>query len=189
MLVEIRLREMKNSIKKFIKDLTPVLLGVLIALWLNNWNERRKDQIFIENFYRSLKKEFKDADMEIDEKIPLQQKLIDSLNVYSNNQETSLIQVIEKGGGFTGPLIRLNYWNALSKSKIELINYKKIAILSNIDEGNKLLKYKQNKILDFIYSNLTEKGKKQKVLLKIMITELINTQRNIQNEIQQILNE
>ncbi|SNR14147.1 hypothetical protein [Tenacibaculum jejuense] len=178
---------MKNNIKRFIKDIIPVLLGVLIALWINNWNENRKDKKYISNFYRSLKKEFKDTDKEIINKTPSQRILIDSLNFYSNNKNVQLITIIEKAGGVNGPLIKLNYWNALSKSKIELIEYDKLALLTEIEENNELLKYKRNKLLDFIYANLTETGQKEKILMKLMLEELIRTQNNVQDGIRKIL--
>ncbi len=180
---------MKNNFKTFVKDIIPVLLGVLIALWIDNWNEERKDRKYIDNFYISLVKEFKDTDKEITEKIPYQRALVDSLDFYSNNETLSLLVVIEKAGGVNGPRIKLNYWNALSNSKIELVEYDKLSILTDIEEGNELLKYKLNKLLDFIYSNLTETGKKEKVILKLMMEELIRTQISVQKDIQKILNE
>jgi len=180
---------MKINLKGFIKDIIPVLLGVLIALWINNWNEVKKDKKYIKNFYTSLKKELKETDIEIIEKTPKQKTLVDTLEFYSKNETIPLIEVIEKAGGVNGPLIKLNYWKALSNSKIELLEYDKLSILADIEEGNELLKYKRNKIIDFIYSNLTETSKKEKMLLKIMMLELINTQRNVQNDIKKILNE
>jgi hypothetical protein len=180
---------MKNNFKEFIKNIIPVLLGVLIALWIDNWNEDRKDRKYIDNFYLSLKKEFGDTDKEITEKIPFQKKLVDTLYFYSNNETLPLITVIEKAGGVNGPRIKLNYWRALSNSKIELIEYGKLSILTDIEEGNELLKYKKNKLLDFIYSNLTETGKKEKILLKLMMEELMRTQISVQKDIQKILNE
>ncbi|MBQ0737252.1 DUF6090 family protein [Aquimarina celericrescens] len=180
---------MKNYFKDFIKNIIPVLLGVLIALWINNWNETKKDKEYINNFYSSLKKELGDTSKEITVRTPYQKILLDSLEFYSNNETIALLDVIEKAGGINGPLIKLNYWNALSNSKIELIKYNKLSILADIEEGNELLKYKRNKLVDFVYSNLTETGKKEKVILKIMMEELIRTQIEIQKDIQKILNE
>ncbi|MFD0861480.1 hypothetical protein ACFQ1M_04625 [Sungkyunkwania multivorans] len=180
---------MKHHFKGFIKELIPVLLGVLIALWINNWNEARKDRKYINDFYTSLKKELRDTNNEITKKTPYQQVLVDSLDFYSDNETMTLLEVIEKAGGINGPFIRLNYWNALSNSKIELIAYDKLSILADIEEGNELLKYKRNKLVDFVYSNLTEKGKKEKVILKIMMLELMNTQKEVQKDILKILKE
>ena len=180
---------MKSNLGKFIRDIIPVLLGVLIALWINNWNEARKDRIYIENFYTSLKKEFTETDQEITDKKPLQKRLVDTLAVYSSNETFPLMKVIEKGGGLNGPLIKLNYWKALSNSKIELLAYDKLTILADIEEMNEVLKYKRNKLLDFTYANLSETGSQQKLLMRMMMIEMLKTQNAIQGRIQQILDE
>jgi hypothetical protein len=180
---------MKTYYKEFIKNIIPVLLGVLIALWIDNWNEDRKDRKYIDNFYLSLKKELEDIDKEITEKIPYQQTLVDTLYFYSSNETLPLIDVIEKAGGLKGPSIKLNYWRALSNSKIELIDYDKLSVLTDIEEGSELLKYKQNKLLDFIYLNLTETGGKEKLLLRFMMEELIGTQISVQKDLHKILSE
>ena len=180
---------MKKYIKGFVKEIIPVFFGVLIALWINNWNEERKDKKYIDNFYSSLKKELSDTNKEMIKKRPSQKKLVDTLDFYSKNNTISLLQVISKAGGINGPLIKLNYWNALSNSKIELISYEKLAILTEIEEGKSLLKYKRNKLIDFIYSNMTKTTKEEKIVLKIMILELMNTEKQVQKNIQKILNE
>lgn len=180
---------MKINMKKFVKEMIPVLLGVLIALWINNWNEARKDRNYINQFYLSLKKELKETDEEITAKFPSQKVLIDSLQFYSTNDSLSILDIINKAKGVNGPIIKLNYWKALSNSKIELLDYEKLSVLSDIEEGNEFLKYKRNKLMDFIYSNLTVTGKKEKDLLKLMMVEVMNTQRDIQLDIRKILNE
>lgn len=180
---------MKKYFKRFVKEIIPVFFGVLVALWINNWNEERKDKKYIDNFYSSLKKELNDTNKEMIKKRPSQKKLVDTLEFYSKNNTIPLLQVISKGGGVNGPLIKLNYWNALSNSKIELISYEKLAILTEIEEGKSLLKYKRNKLIDFIYSNMTKTSKEEKVVLKIMVLELMNTEKQVQRNIQKILNE
>lgn len=180
---------MGAKIKSFIKDIIPVLLGVLLALWINNWNEARKDKEYVENFYISLTKELKETNKEIKEKSPSQKMLVDTLNFYRNNEALSLLEVIKKTEGIKGPSVRLNYWKALSNSKIELIEYEKLSILAELEEGNELLKYKRNKLADFVFSNVTKKGKEEKAVMSLLMMELISTQSDIQKAIQKILDE
>jgi len=180
---------MKGYIKEFFKDIIPVLLGVLIALWINNWNEARKDREYINNFYASLKKELIETNKEITEKLPYQKQLVDSLEEYSDNEVITLLEVIEKAGGVKGPFIKLNYWKALSSSKIELIEYDKLSILADIEESKELLKYNRDQVINFVYSNMNETSKKEKAMLKIMTSQSIRIQMQIQKDIQKILNE
>ena len=180
---------MNNNLGRFIREMIPVLFGVLLALWINTWNEARKDRVYIENFNKALKVELKETDQEITEKIPQQQALADTLSKYVQNESLPLIQVIEKAGGVTGPVIKLNYWRALSNTKIELIEYSKLSTLTDIEEQKNLLIYKRNKLLDFIYANLTETGSNEKMILRIMVAEMINSQLNLQKDIQSLIDE
>ena len=180
---------MKKNLKEFIKNIIPVLLGVLIALWIDNWNEARKDQDYIDNFYSSLMQEFRDTDKEISEKTPGQLALVDTLDVYLDNETIPLMNLISMGGGLSGPDIKLNYWKAISGSKIELLDYEKLSILSDIDDGKQFLNYKREKMMDFVYANLTATGAQEKMLLKFIIMDYLNTQTKVQTDIQKILNE
>ena len=180
---------MRNNLQGFIKDIIPVLVGVLIALLINSWNDSRKDKKYVNGFYTSLKKEFNDTNAEINDKIPYQKILLDTLNFYSKNENLTLLDVIGKAGGLKGPRIKLNYWRSISDSKLELISYEKLSVLGNIEDGNELLIYKRNKILDFIYENLAETGSKEKMILGLMLEELVRTQRSVQKDILKILNE
>lgn len=179
----------KISFQGFIKDLVPVLLGVLIALYINNLNEDYKNKKYIENFYTSLQQELKETHKDFIEKKPIQKQLLDTLNYYANNNTLPLIDVIMKGGGINGTRIKLNYWKSLANSKIELISYDKLSILADIEEGKELLTYKRNKILDFVYANLRETSSDKKIILKLMMEEVLRTQENIMEDILKIINE
>ena len=180
---------MRNNLNGFIKDIVPVLVGVLIALLINSWNDARKDQDYMNDFYISLKKEFQDTNKEIIDKTPYQNILLDTLEFYLKNEDLTLIDILGKAGGLKGPRIRLNYWKSISDSKLELMSYEKLSILADIEDGSELLTYKRNKLLDFIYENLTVTGSKEKMILKLMLEELVRTQRSVQKDILKILND
>ena len=184
---------MKLNIKKYfiklIKEIIPVIIGVLIALIINNWNEGRKDKKYINKFYASLKKELKQTNEEIKNKIPHQYTLIDTLSFYEKNNTVSLYESLIRADGVKRPRIRVNYWKALSSSKIELLDYEQLSILSNIEEGKELLNLKLEKLLNFIYSVKTDNtDPDNKLKVKIMIQDLIVTEKDIQKEIEAILN-
>ena len=75
---------MDQNIKKFLKDMIPVLTGVLLALWINNWNENRKNTNYINQISSSISKELKETNEDIIKELSFQKRLIDSLNFYFN---------------------------------------------------------------------------------------------------------
>jgi len=178
---------MKNKIKVFIKEIIPIIVGVLIAMYINNWNEDRKDEKYINQISLSIIKELKEANDEIKNKIPIQKSLIDTLDVYINNDKMSLFNTIIKTNGLNFPSIKLNSWKAISNSRIELLDYDKISDMANIEEQKDILKMKIDKLMELIYPNMFETGKDKKLILKIMMLDIIQTEQSLQKEIDQII--
>ena len=48
-----------KQISQLIKEIIPVIIGVLIALVINNWNEERKDKKYLTQIFSSINEEFK----------------------------------------------------------------------------------------------------------------------------------
>lgn len=68
------MKENKNKIRRFwvssISEFVIVILGILIALQINNWNEKRKDKnlekIILNEFLVNLESDLKDIDIDIE---------------------------------------------------------------------------------------------------------------------------
>lgn len=179
---------MKKHIKKFLSEIIPVIAGILIALFINNWNEERKDKQYVDKIYKNIKKELVVTHKEILEKEKKQQRLLDTLNNYLNNK-TSLIEALTRGDGIHLPTIRMNSWKAIKNSKIELLDHEKLLNLSSIEEGKELFKLKTDMVVNFLYNNISNQEKEKKELFKIMFKEVISTQKRLKTRIEKIINE
>ena len=180
---------MKKIRVAFIKEIVPIIVGILIALYINNWNEERKDKDYINRISTSINKELTETNNDIDEKLVKQRALIDSLIIYIKNDNVSIYTVTEKGGGIYIPIIRTNAWKAISNSKIELMDYDKISTFGDIEQGKELLEIKSNKLLDFLYANFEETGEDKKAFLKLSMEEIMRTEVDMQKDIQKIIEE
>lgn len=180
---------MKNNIKAFIKEIVPIIAGILIALFINNWNENRKDKKYIDQIFTSIDKELSETKEDIISKLAQQKSLLDTLDFYSKNDTISLMDAITKVKGIHMPSIKLSAWKAISNSKIELIEYDKISTLANIENQHELFIMKNENFLSFIYPNLNETTNDKKQTMKIMIMDIISTEKTIQEEIEKILND
>jgi len=179
---------MKKYLKQFIKDIIPIIAGMLIALFINNWNENRKDAKYIDQIFASITKEFKESNKNISETLPKQKMLLDTLNFYKNDETLSIFDIVVKAKGINVPIIRMNAWKAISNSRIELIDYQKLSLLAKIEEGKNILRMKTQKITDFTYSNLNDRSIGKKHIMSILVSDIINSEKSIQNEIKKIIN-
>jgi len=179
---------MNKKIKAFIKELVPIILGILIALFINNWNEDRKDKKYINQMLSSINKELAETNEEINATMPAQISLIDSLDSYLKDDKMSILGIVSNTNGINLPTIKLNTWKAISNSKIELLDYNKVSALANIEEHKEIFKIKTGKFFDFVHSNSEETGRDKKVLLKILVSDIIDTEFAIRKEIEGIIN-
>ena len=116
---------MKNNFKAFVKEIVPVIVGILLALWINNWNETRKDKNYLKQITSASNKELKDSEEDIKANLLLQKAYIDTIDTYLQDEKISLIDITLKNKGIYVPTIKINSWKAISNSKIECWNMKK----------------------------------------------------------------
>lgn len=175
--------------KQLLKDVVPVILGILIALVINNWNEDRKEQKYLNQIFASINEELKESIESLEENIPKQQRLVDSLKVDLNNETVALFDVIRKAGGVWAPRINNNSWRAIANSRIELIEFEKLSALSEIEDSKNNQDYKQKKIMDFVFDNIKSTTSDKKEVLMMMVSEMVSSGKYLQSEIEALIEE
>lgn len=169
------------------KEIVPIVVGILIALYINNWNEDRKDRNYIKKISTSINQELVETKKDIDEKLIKQRMLIDTLSFYLKDNQISLDAIIKKATGIYIPSIKTNSWKAISNSKIELMDYAKVSTLADIEEQKELLRIKSEKLLDFIFSNYKETAEDKKEFMQILMSEIISTEIFLQKDINKVI--
>ena len=175
-----------NYGKYFIKEIIPVTIGIIIALSIGNWNQNKKEQKYVREMFSLIDNELNATDRDIEEVIPLQKSLIDTLQHYSNNSDISILQNILKVGGVKIASIKTNAWDAISNSKLELVDYKLIIPLSDIVEEKYVFKVKSNALVNFFNENLNETNKDKKEILILYLEDIIGIEKAIQEQIKAI---
>ena len=178
---------MKKTIRTLFKEIVPIIIGILVALWINNWNENRKDRNYINQISSSIDKELTETAESIINKRTTQESLIDTLDYYKTDKDVSLFDIMMKVNGIQMPSIKINSWKAISSTKIELMEYSKVSTLADIEEQKDLLKVKSQNLMNFIYPNTQETGTEKKEQLKLRLLDIISTETTIENQINEII--
>jgi len=141
-----------------IGEIVLVVIGILIALQINNWNENRKNSIeekaILENLLENLKLSKAQSELLISEEITLKQSLIQILGIDANN--TKITSQIIPDSIFKSAVWELQsdqptfnaYNNLKSTNKLNLIKNKKI------NEKFTELEFRQNKLNDILDDRL-----------------------------------
>lgn len=176
--------KIRNYSIDFVKEMIPVIVGILIALFIDNWNENLKDKQYMELVYSTINGELKETNRELSEDIPVHRALIDSLAFYTADTNVNILDIVLKTKGITLPKIKMNAWKSVSHSKIDLMDFKKVIQLSNIEEHKDILKDQTDHLVHFLYPNLYETDKKKKETLKIIMLDVLETEKTMQQLIE-----
>ncbi|SMC80172.1 hypothetical protein [Moheibacter sediminis] len=177
-------KKIKNYTIHFIKEIIPVIAGILIALFIDNWNSERKDKTYIYQVFSTIDSELKDSKEDIKAIIPQQESLIDSLEFYTNHKEVTVMDVVMISKGIYIPQIKMSAWKSVSNNKIDLIDYQKITSLTNIEELKEILDDKSKFLMSFLYSNIHDTDKNTKQTLKMIIMDIMQTEKTLQQSIE-----
>jgi len=174
--------------KQFIREIASVIIGILIALFTNNWNEDRKDKKYLNQIFSSIDKELEESLVDIESVIPKQLKSVDSIQRYLNNEELSIYDIMIRANGIHAPSIKTNSWNAIANSKIELIAYDKLSALADIEERKENLKWRLEKQMDFMFQNMEETDRGKKEILIMTIIDIVGAEKEMKAAIEGMLN-
>lgn len=176
--------KIKNYSYQFVKEIIPVIAGILIALYIDNWNSERKDKAYLSQVFSTINNELNDTKEEISELLPQQKSLIDSLELHAHRKNSKILDVVMKSKGIYIPQVKINAWKSISNSKIDLVDYKKIALLSNLEELKLTLYNKTDFLMNFLYSNINATDYKTKQTLKMILLDIVNNEKMLQRNIE-----
>jgi len=74
-----------TKIKQLIKEILTIIVGILIALFVNNWNDKRKEKQYLSKVYASIENELKENISDIKMVLPKHQASVDTIQAYLTN--------------------------------------------------------------------------------------------------------
>ena len=138
--------------KKILLDVVPVLVGILLALIINNWRQSSSEQRYIETSVASIIKENEENIKELNYALQRQAVFMDTLKFYLEHNEMSLIDVMQKTNGVYTPDLKSTTWKFLVQdSKHTLVPYEFINRLAEIEKFEKLVDRYNEKVGDLIF--------------------------------------
>jgi len=173
----------QNKTGKYIKyaigEIVLVVIGIMIALSINNWKEDLDDEKFISRIFYSIEKEMKSNEIEFNAVMPMQFSLIDTIDQYMNDEKISLSEIIIRGNGLRAPTLNNVSWNYFLNTKLELIDFNTISILTKIEQANQLLNSKISNLMEFVLENSESTNTKSKKMLKFQILNVVSSEKSL----------
>jgi hypothetical protein len=151
--MDIKTRRFSRMLAKFGFELVTIIAGILIALFVNNLQERNRDRRVLSSTFSALSVEFDENIENINKIQPKLERFRDTLRFYEKNTELSISDVTIKAPGLgTAELHTTNWQATLSSNSLRLLDFKTITLLSQIDAKHQELKEQRATLVAIIYS-------------------------------------
>jgi len=176
-----------KSLKKVLVDMVPVILGVLIALFINDWKQGYDNERFLTKALASIDKEMT---MNIDEfsgTLPKQYSLIDTIEMYLNDDRITLSDILVKSRGLQVPTVKNTSWKSFLNSKMELVEFEVISKLTDIEESKGLMGKKLDGLMDFVLNNSESREAVSKKKFMLQILNLIDSEEQLLSSYEEYL--
>ncbi len=172
------------KLKKVLADIVPVLVGILLALFINQFQQSRAEKAYIRNSVRSIILENEENIKEIEYALRRQATFIDTLQNYLSDDEVTLAEVLQRARGVYSPDLKSTTWKFLVQdSKHTLVSYEFINRLAEIEKYEVLVNRYNVKIGDIIFQPAFFDDPRMKNVFKILFGDFGNVQRNMIKEL------
>ena len=170
---------MKTYFSKFFGDMIPVILGILIALLINDCRDKKADLRFIDQTTTRIHSELRENLKELQEISAEHHSARDTIRRYMEVDSVSIADLLNKMGGLRGVDIGNTAWKAFLGDKIDLVDPQSIILLTDIDSGKDNLKIFTNKLMNLIYEHMNSNNQHTKILLYTIIGDMLYTEETL----------
>lgn len=177
-------RNLKPVLSKIGLDMIPVVAGILIALFINNVRQSVLDQRLLASTLESLNDEFSKNQTNIEYYLPRQQRFLDSLRFFLEDRSFSIFDMSRKTDGMGTPEIHSTNWrSSLNNNSLQLLNFRTVNLLSQIDSKYEELKDQEALIYPIAYGppmfKKGEEGWEYRKGLELWMISYISNEREL----------
>lgn len=170
--------------KKVLIDTLPVLVGILLAVIVNNWRESLKNKNYLRNSIESIVKQNLDNIKELEFAIGRQDTLRDTLIHYLSREDLNMSDILNKTRGATTPDLKSTTWKFLVENENHtLVSYEFINRLSEIEKYQLLINRYNEKVSDLVFQPAFFTDPKMKQVWYVFFSDMDYVENKLLEEI------
>jgi len=156
----------RKGLNQVFVETIPVIIGILIAVLINNIQQRYTDRQFLQSTLNSIRAQNQENVTELEYALKRQGVLLDTLQQYLLDDGKSLFEAIGRGKGLYTPDLKSTTWEFLMQGRNHtLVSYEIINQLSEIEKYESLVKGYNETVKDILFNvEVFENPKMKKVL-------------------------
>lgn len=178
---------MNKPFLSFLREVLVVVIGILIAVVLNDFQTKRTDQRYLKKAMSAIEEEVKDARLSVSEVVERHSITIDSLERYAEDSIMSLAEFLERAGGIqlaTTGNVGLRFYVA---GKADLLDLELVSKLADVEVSTQVLRGKMDRLLDFTYGRLTSTDAESKLLFAMHLGNVMDSETALLEHFDEVL--
>jgi hypothetical protein len=167
-----------KKIKSYLKELTIVTIGVLIALFLSNLKEKNQARKYQTASIETIKNEVEANYSSLKEVMEKQTKLLDTIKKHSNDH-IQIGDLISKASGIQIATLSNTGLEFYKRNEINSIDFEMMSMLIQINILSELIGTNMEKLRDYLYPNLFVDSEESKMLFILYLRNVLESETQL----------
>jgi len=172
--------KVKTRLGYLAQEIVIVVIGVLIAVSINNYKEYIDNRNYVQTTLQAIEKEIRLNQMDLDTIVERHLTLLEELYHYEAQEEQTLGELVAELGGVQVASIRNIGLRFFVTNKAELLDFDLISMLIQIEDTTEILEAKLNRLANFAYAHLNDTDEQTIETFVFMLTDVIDSETSLQ---------
>ncbi|MEQ8705091.1 MAG: DUF6090 family protein [Phaeodactylibacter sp.] len=168
---------MENRIVYLLQKIAIVVIGVLIAVSINNFKEKANNKRFFAKTLQAIETEIKLGQSAVDEVLKRHFDVLAGLENDISEKEQTLGEQLSSLGGIQFPFVKNISLRFFISNKAELVDFELISQLMEIETHSHTLSDKMNRLGDFAYAHINDKEQETKITFAYLLSDVIDSEQ------------
>ncbi len=168
--------------REIAKELLVVILGILVALAINNYVQDRKNKQFLKESITLIQTEQAVNAQKLQKSIARQKESIQIYQQHIDADSLSIAELIARSKGFTTINLSQSAWSKLLSKHVELVDYKLFKSLTKIENQLAFIDDIKLRLGDVGFDRALKTDKASKQLVLTLMQDLVRAEEELAEE-------
>jgi hypothetical protein len=169
----------RKEVLNYLKEITIVVIGVLIAVSISNYKERLEDDAYLKKTLRAIEGEMVSSRADVDTVLTKHIDLYENLeNQFEENAQT-LGEFIMSSGGIQIAVVKNVSLRFFISNKAELLEFDVISQLLEIESLTNLYSLNMERLTAFAYDNIHSTNKEVMTKFSYLLSDVIDSEQTL----------
>lgn len=169
----------RNQILDYLREITIVVIGVLIAVSVGNFKERLDNKKYLRNMLTAIENEITISQSEIDSVLSRHLVLYEKLEREFDQNEKTLAEFIASSGGFQVATVKNLSLRFFISNKAELLKFEMISQLMDIELKASMMSDKVDRLTNYVYDSIDKSDEKTFMKFAYLMSEVIDSEQSL----------